>query len=119
MSDFASALQDFAGQASRERADIWPVTVTEAGATVRITGAKSPTQASRVQQEQGGGWVQRALATFLFPVTGKFNPAIGAELVIVATSTVDEINTRWRCFDLKRGDPGSGRDHSLSCFRLD
>ena len=39
----------------------------------------------RIQQEQGTGWVQRAIAVFLFPASGAFVPAIGAEWYLRGT----------------------------------
>jgi hypothetical protein len=114
-----SQIRAFAAQASTERRAIWPVTVTASGSVGNIAGAKSPTRIERVQQEHGGGWVQRAIATFLFPVTGSFAPGIGAELTVVAYEKADEVGTQWRCFDIQNGDPNTGADHRLVCFRLD
>ncbi len=116
---FAASLRTFAAQASRELRSIWPVTVTASGSAARICGAKSPTQMSRVPQEMGVGYIERAVATFLFPVTGSFTPDLGAEITVAAYEADGEIGTVWRCFDLQRGDPNTGSDHRLVCFRLD
>lgn len=112
-------MQRFAAQASRERQQIWRVTVTATGINSSFSGAKSPTQLSRVPQEQGGGWVQRAIATFNFPVVGTFRPEIGTEITIASYVTASEIGSVWRCFDLTRGDANTGTDHRMVCYRLD
>jgi hypothetical protein len=111
-----AAVRRFATIAARTRAAVWPCTVKLADLST-VAVAKSATKLERTQNETGSGWVQRALATFNFPATGAFIPAIGGEWEITVSELVDEVGTRWRCFDLTRS--AAGTEHRCTCFRLD
>lgn len=114
---YGDAVREFAAQSAEARAETWPVSVKLADESV-VAIVKTPTKLSRVQQEQGAGWEQRAIAVFLFPAIGEFVPEIGNEWEVTAYADAPgEIGTRWRCFDLTR--TGAGTEHRCVCFRLD
>jgi hypothetical protein len=115
---FASQTARFNAQASRHRAECYPCTVTAAGVAEPIACAKSPTKITRLANEQGTGFVQRAIAVFAFPASGEFAPSIGSEWTIATCSTASEVGTAWRCFEFTRAS-ALGNDHRCVCFRLD
>jgi hypothetical protein len=114
---FLAASRAFAAQAAAARRELWPATVTLADASV-VSVAKSITKITRLEQEQGAGWVQRAVATFAFSATGAFVPDIGATLTLTTAPIVSEQGTVWRCYDLQRA-AALQTEHLVRCYRLD
>lgn len=113
---FASAARTFAAQAARERRECWPATVlVSTGETLSV--AKSPTKQSRVPQEQGVGYVQRAIAVFGFPVDARFTPTLGAEFTVLTCPEEIDKNTAWRCYEVQLET--QTQQHHAACFRLD
>jgi hypothetical protein len=116
-SEFRSAAQRFAQQASSERRQIWPCKILLSDST-RVCVTKSATKIERAQQEQGGGWIQQARAQFNFAASLTYQPDIGGEWTVLEYADCPtEIGTRWHCIDLVRAAVGA--DHVATCFRLD
>ena len=114
---YRASLVRFNRTASQTRRGNYPAQVTLASGAI-VCCAKLPTQITRVPQEQGTGWVQEAVATFLFSSTGTFTPTIGCEFTLTTSEdSPDEVSTVWRCRELKRA--GAGHEHRVVCFRLD
>lgn len=113
------SLRSFAASASRARRETWPTWIRHGTDATRILAAKSPTQILRVPQEQGAGWVQRAVCTFQFPASATSRPDVGSEFAVITCNTEEEVGTRWRCFDFIRGSEDAGSDHRCVCYRLD
>jgi len=116
-SPYRASLVRFNRTATKTRRGNYPAQVTVSTGAV-LCVAKLPTQVTRVPQEQGTGWVQEAVATYLFPGTGTFTPTIGCEFTLTTSDdSTDEEGTTWRCRELKRS--GAGHEHRAVCFRLD
>lgn len=114
----ASATARFNRIAFADRVQCWPVTVSIAAVT-GIAAAKSPTRQTRVPNEQGSGWTQRAQAVFNFAAAGTYTPTLGADFTVTASETASEVGEVYRCFDLRPSNPATGSDHRCVCFRLD
>jgi hypothetical protein len=112
-----ASVQTFASQAAAQRRELWPATVTLADNSV-VSVAKSPTKISRIEQEQGAGFVQRAVATFSFDAGGTFVPDIGAKFTLTTAPIASEVDTVWKCFDLQRAD-ACNTEHLARCYRAD
>lgn len=117
MTAYRDSLVRFNRTAGKVRRGNYAVEITLASGTL-LACAKTPTQINRVPQEQGTGWVQEAVATFLFLASANFTPTIGVEFTLTTSpDSTDEEGTTWRCRELKRS--GVGHEHRVVCFRLD
>jgi hypothetical protein len=112
-----SQSKELAKSGAAWRIDLFGVKVTLGTGPAVLLCAKSPTKASRVQNEQGTGWVQRNLATFMTSPSWATRPAIGNEFTIQDSSIIAEIGTVWRIFDLTTGV--AGEEDRCVCFRKD
>lgn len=133
-----TSLRSFAATAARQRAELWPCTVTLSTDTrspkQQLPVAKSPARRSRAPDQFGTGYIQRTTAVFLFPLEwfaagGRLSTSagyaadlellrLGTEITIIADSTTPANNgTTWRVTDLT--DSNAGTERRVECFRLD
>lgn len=133
-----TALRSFAASAARQRAELWPCTVTLSTDTAspkqQLLVAKSPSRRARQPDQFGTGYIQRTTAVFLFPLEwfasgGRLSPAagyaadlellrLGTEITIISDPATPVNNgTTWRVTDLT--DSNAGTERRAECFRLD
>jgi len=114
-----SQIRRYAAQGAIHRAQLWAVSVTLAATTApAYTFAKSPSGVTRTAQEQGAGYVERTIATFLVRKALALTISVGTEFTI-RTSAINaaEEGTSWRVFDYT---PGATREEDRCvCFKLD
>lgn len=119
MSSFSrKQIRHFAAQGATQRAQLFAVVVTLGTGTTRYTLAKSPSQTTRAAQEQGVGYVERTIATFLIRKALGLTLALGNQFTIQESEiNPDEVATVWRIFDLTPG--AAGEEDRAVCFKLD
>ena len=103
---------------ARWRSDLYGVRVTLGSDTDSRQCSKSPSKATRTSAEQGTGYIQRVIATFMSSPTWPVRPALGSEFTITASpENPADIGTRWRAYDVTLA--ASGEEDRSVCFRLD
>ena len=100
------------------RTELYAVRIRLGSTTASQPAAKSPSKFSRLLNEQGSGYIQRTIATFLTSPDWATRPALGDQFIISENPRNSaDVGTVWRIFELTPGR--AGEEDRCVCFKLD